>query len=316
MKKPGEKQKYEKLVQRIAPGSRLLRTWPLTGGISAEMTVLELEDPEGRISRRIVRQPSSTVLQNNPDAALNEYKLLKALRRSGLATPMPVEFDQTGPTPYLVLEFIEGKSDFAPQDRPNFAYQLSTQLLKIHNIHRSNHDLAFLPEKSKAVMNRIGIRPYQMDHAFEEGRIREVLETAWPFPHRNADVLLHGDYWPGNVLWRADQLIAVIDWEDACWGDPLYDLAIARLDLLWIFGLEAMTSFTDYYQSGMPIDYTDLPYWDLYAALRFIRLAGSHLDEWAAYFHPYGRRDITASTIRTYYDFFIHQAFERLPTTY
>jgi aminoglycoside phosphotransferase (APT) family kinase protein len=316
MKKPGEKQKYEKLVQRIAPGSRLLRTWPLTGGISAEMTVLELEDPEGRISRRIVRQPSPTVLQNNPDAALNEYKLLKALRRSGLATPMPVEFEQTGPTPYLVLEFIEGKSDFAPQDRPNFAYQLSTQLLKIHKINRSNHELAFLPEQSKAIMNRIGIRPLQIDHTFEEGRIREVLETAWPFPQRNADVLLHGDYWPGNVLWRGDQLIAVIDWEDACWGDPLYDLAIARLDLLWIFGLEAMTSFTDYYQSGMPIDYTDLPYWDLYAALRFIRLAGSHLDEWAAYFHPYGRRDITASTIRTYYDFFIHQAFERLPTTY
>jgi aminoglycoside phosphotransferase (APT) family kinase protein len=244
---------------------------------------------------------------------LMSTKLLNAIRETGVPTPIPVEFDQTGPTPYLVLEFIEGKSDFTPHDKPNFSYQFASQLLKIHKIDRSHQDLAFLTEQSKEIMDRIGVRPLQINHPFEEGRIREVLETALPFPQRNADVLLHGDYWPGNVLWRADQLIAVIDWEDACWGDPLYDLAIARLDLLWIFGLEAMTSFTDYYQSGMPVDYTDLPYWDLYAALRFIRLVGSHLDEWAAYFHPYGRRDITVRTIRTYYDFFIHQAFERLP---
>ena len=35
-------------------------------------------------------------------------------------------------------------------------------------------------------------------------------------PHR----LLHGDYWPGNVLWQQGRLAAVLDWEDAALGGP------------------------------------------------------------------------------------------------
>ena len=54
--------------------------------------------------------------------------------------------------------------------------------------------------------------------AFEQGHDRRVL--------------LHGDYWPGNVIWQDGRLVAVIDWEDACLGDPLADLATARVELL------------------------------------------------------------------------------------
>jgi hypothetical protein len=35
--------KFEQLVKEIVPHSRLLRTWRLNGGISAEMTALEAE---------------------------------------------------------------------------------------------------------------------------------------------------------------------------------------------------------------------------------------------------------------------------------
>jgi aminoglycoside phosphotransferase (APT) family kinase protein len=107
-------------------------------------------------------------------------------------------------------------------------------------------------------------------------------------------------------------LVAVIDWEDAVLGEPLADLAISRLDLLWIFGLEAMNAFTRHYQSLLSLDYTQLPYWDLVAALRLVRLAGANLAEWAAFFPPFGRPDITANTIRASYHFFIAQAFEKL----
>jgi aminoglycoside phosphotransferase (APT) family kinase protein len=37
--------------------------------------------------------------------------------------------------------------------------------------------------------------------------------------------VLHGDYWPGNVLWRDGRLVGVIGWEEAAFGDPLADLA-------------------------------------------------------------------------------------------
>jgi aminoglycoside phosphotransferase (APT) family kinase protein len=125
-------------------------------------------------------------------------------------------------------------------------------------------------------------------------------------------VLLHGDFWPGNVLWREDKLVAVIDWEDAKLGDPLTDLAISRLDIACIYGIDAVRSFTEHYRSVMAIDFTDLPYWDLCAALRFIRLAGPNLAEWAAFYLPYGRHDITERTIREQYRSFVEQALAGL----
>ncbi len=62
----------------------------------------------------------------------------------------------------------------------------------------------------------------------------------------------------------------------------------------------------------MAIDYSNLPYWDLYAALRLVRLAGADLADWAAFFLPFGRGDITEQTIREHYRYFVDQAFEKL----
>ena len=80
--------------------------------------------------------------------------------------------------------------------------------------------------------------------------------------------MLHGDYWPGNVLWRNGRLSAVIDWEDAQFGDPLADVANGRMEIMWLFGIDAMERFTNSYRSLTTIDFTDLPYWDLCTALR------------------------------------------------
>ena len=84
----------------------------------------------------------------------------------------------------------------------------------------------------------------------------------------NPAVLLHGDYWPGNTLWQRGTLVCVIDWEDAVLGDPLADVANARMELTMAFGPTAAADFTDQYRALVPaLDLTALPHWDLYAAL-------------------------------------------------
>jgi aminoglycoside phosphotransferase (APT) family kinase protein len=310
-----EDQKFAQLVQKIAPQSRLLRTWPLKGGISAEMTAFEIERPDGQTSRMIVRRPGEGTFKQNPHAAQDEFKLLQLTQALELATQRPFHLDQSGKIfsgPYLVIEYIEGKPEFAPSNLADLILQLATHLAKIHSVDCSNPDLSFLPNQAKGFAGNFGKRPTKVDTSLDEGRIRDTLEAVWPVPQRNASVLLHGDFWPGNILWQDDKLVAVIDWEDAKLGDPLTDFAISRLDIAWIFGLDAMNSFTHHYKSMMAIDYSNLPYWDLGAALRLVRLAGSNLAEWAAFFPPFGRPDITEQTMRENYSFFITQAFEKL----
>jgi aminoglycoside phosphotransferase (APT) family kinase protein len=309
-----ERHKFEQLVQKIAPQSRMLRTWPLKGGISAAMTALEIERPDGRTSRMIVRRPGDATLRRNPHAAQDEFKLLQLTHTLGLATQTPYYLDQSGeifPTPYLVVEYIEGQPEFAPAHAADFTLQLATHLAKIHSVDRSRHDLSFLPEQAGGCAETFK-PPATGATSLEQGRIREALTAAWPLARRNAPTLLHGDYWPGNLLWRGDTLVAVIDWEDATLGDPLIDFAISRLDILWIFGTDALNSFTDHYRSMMAIDYADLPYWDLCAALRLARLAGADLAGWVAFFPPFGRHDITEQTLREHYRYFVGQALEKL----
>ncbi len=85
----------------------------------------------------------------------------------------------------------------------------------------------------------------------------------------NRPVVLHGDYWPGNALWRDGRLVAIVDWEDAMFGDPLADLSVARQELWWFFGPVAAREFTARYHALRPAaDLTALPLWDLRAALR------------------------------------------------
>ena len=310
--------RFEQIIREIAPQGRLLRTWQLKGGISARMTVLEIEGPDSQTRKMIVRQHGARDLERNPHIAADEFKLLRILQSAGLAVPAPYHLDQSGQifsTPYLVLEYIEGRPEFAPSDLADCILQLATHLAKIHRVDCSKLDLSFLPEQTSGCSENLGKRPSRVDESLGEGRIRDALASVWPLPRQNPSVLLHGGFWPGNTLWQDDKLVAVIDWEDARLGDPLTDFANSRQEIVWIFGIEAMNSFTRYYRSMMDVDCTNLPYWDLCAALRLIRLADSNLAGLAAFFAPFGRSDITEQTIRENHSFFVNQAFEQLALT-
>lgn len=271
---------YERVVQRVAPRGRLLKSWLLAGGISAEMTALEFEGPAGVVSKVVVRRPGIGTFSQNPNAARDEYRTLLLARALGLSAPAPVDLDLTGQIfahPYLVMEYIEGQLDFTRVHRADFTLQLAAHLARIHGADCSSQEISFLQRPAQEFEQVIGNHPASPDGLLDPGRIREPLASVWPVPRWNEPGLLHGDYWPGNILWRDGQLAAVIDWEDACFGDPLEDFAISRLDILWIFGREAMESFSRYYQFLRAVDIRALPYWDLYAALRLARLVGTDL---------------------------------------
>jgi aminoglycoside phosphotransferase (APT) family kinase protein len=306
MTEPEEAKKFEQLLQRIDPQSKLLRACELKGGASARVTALEVLLSDGHTKKMIVRQHGDMGLkQDRHVAAADEFKLLQTLKSVGLPVPTPYYFDQSGeifPTPCVVTEFIEGHTELAPSNLADFILQLATILARIHSVDCSSLDLSFLREQEKRFTERLEKQPASIDESLNEGAIRDALKSAWPLPMRNKSVLLHGDFWPGNTLWKDSQLVAIIDWEDAKLGDPLADIANGRLEILWAFGIGAMNDFTDHYRSAMrSVDFTDLPYWDLCAALR----AASNISEW-------GLDESTGKRFRERHRLFLTQAFERL----
>ena len=296
--------KFREVVRKIDPGSRLLRAWPLAGGVSAQVTALEIERPDGQTVRMVVRRHGALDLRRNPNVAAAEYTLLQQLHAAGLPTPAPYYLDQTGDilgAPYLVVEYVEGQPEFALAKASDLLVELAAHLARIHRLDGGHLDLSFLPKQADVYAAKLRTRPAQMDDSLEEGRIRDFLAPTWPWPQRNPTVLLHGDFWPGNALWRERRLVAIVDWEDASTGDPLEDLANSRLEMLWAFGSDGMHQFTRHYQAQMPIDYTCLPYWDLCAALR----PAFRLADWA-------RDAAEENTMRERHHWFVAQAFKQL----
>jgi aminoglycoside phosphotransferase (APT) family kinase protein len=256
----------EKLAQKIDPQSKFLRAWPLTGGVSAQVMAIEIARADGQTQKMIARRHGDADFENNPGVAADELKLMQILKDAGVAVPAPLYLDDSGDIfdrPAIVIEFIDGKTEFSPTNLDDMMRQMAVSLVKIHCVDCAYLD--FLPQHTFEALSE------NFDDSFDVRRIREILESA---PRGNPHGLLHGDFWPGNVLWRDGQLAAVIDWEDAALGDPLIDLANGRLEILWALGAEAMENFTRQYQAANAIDLSGLPYWDLRVALRNVEKIG------------------------------------------
>lgn len=227
----------------------------------------------------MLRQYGPANLAADPHVALTEYRLLELLHRAGLPVPRPYCADEWGailPGPWLLNAYIDGQTSTDAAGLAAFAAAgteftglLAQALADLHGTGLRAADVPFLADAGTVVSRRLAAAPEWSDDALSEPDVRAALTAHWPPPQLNRPVILHGDYWPGNVLWRDERLAGIIDWEDAMFGDPLADLAVARQELWWFFGPDTARSFTGEYLTLRPdVDAGALPVWDLWAALR------------------------------------------------
>ena len=298
-----EYRRFEKLVHRFDPHARLKRHHSLPGGYSADVTVLELETGNGTRRKLIHRLHGPVDLRQNPNVASHEYRVLQLTHAAGLATPEPVYLDVTDPlfpTPSLVVTYVEGVTDLKPEDPADYVTQMAGELARIHRMDTAGRDLDFLLKLEDDCTEALGRQRDPDVVSTDERELLELLEPCWPLPRDNTPVVLHGDYWPGNTLWKDGRLTAIIDWEDARRGDPLFDVSNARFEILMLFGPEIMNAFTRRYESLNPVDFGCLPWWDLYTALRVVNKLG---------FLATAERDETL--IRSDHRWFVEQARSR-----
>jgi aminoglycoside phosphotransferase (APT) family kinase protein len=80
----------------------------------------------------------------------------------------------------------------------------------------------------------------------------------------------------GNLLWRDGHLAGLLDWEDACLGDPMAELAAARCDLHSRFSVGAANALAEAYAALAPVDRARLAWWDLYMPTAQL----TYMDSW------------------------------------
>lgn len=281
------------------PDAKLLNAWPLDGGISAQMTAFEIQTAQ-TTQKLIARQPCNYKFNKDPDAAKHEFLLLQKLHEKGLPVQKPIFVEDNTVKPFFVVEYVEGVPNLNPINKEDYIRQHAETLVRIHQTKFDDLDDNLLEVQTRGYGNR----PEKPNDRLRETEIRDTLESVSPRIQSNPKILRHGDYWPGNVLWQGDKLSAVIDWEECRIGEALSDLAIARLDVLWVLDLDAMHHFTEVYQAKMNLNLGDLPYWDLCASLRPIQV----MDHFVTAYPKLGRPDITVQTLERDHQLFVGQA--------
>lgn len=299
---PGPEQ-LRLLLSAVVPDLQLVNGRPLEGGVSATTTLIEAKSAGGQSLRLVLRQYDPPAADAKPATAASDYRLLAALHAAGLRVPRPRLADDSGtilPAPCLLTQWIDGTPVTRPPAPDGFSRELATALAELHNTSAPLAEVPFLPDIRQVAANKLGTTPQRQDESVSEAAIRAALAGSWPPRLANPSRLLHGDYWPGNTLWRDGKLVAVVDWEHAAVGDPLADLGNIRLELAMAFGTGIVDDFTAEYRALMPdLDVSALPLWDLYAALRPAGqmtgwgLPSADLDQFLA-----GHRDFTRAALR------------------
>ena len=230
------KEKIIKLSDSLINYGEIINVSELSGGFSTDVFLLELTKSEN-ISKLVLRMEAGLPSENS---AKTEYKLLECLKETTIPSAVPVYLDSSGSLlgkPFFISSYIEGSQNLGSKDDAFFIEIIANQLKNIHMVNTDN--LPKLPLRVDPLEGLLDYLP-KKDNWIE---IREYIKEL-SFEKYNADFkLLHGDFWPGNLLWKSDNIVGVVDWDYAAIGDPLYDLAVSCLMFRYLYGQQDMESF-------------------------------------------------------------------------
>jgi aminoglycoside phosphotransferase (APT) family kinase protein len=263
------------LLEILAPNSSGFSIHELSGSYSNHTHLVKIEFADKAPQQIVLRRYNETV-GGYEEKAKREYKALELIHQHAVFAPKPLYIDENGQllgSSGIVTEFVTGKQIEPPTDASKWGQKAKETATMLAQIHAIPYDDA--------------IKPYLMDDTIEgawfikSGEIPDYMradldgEMVWhmvhdllPKRHRVKSVFSHTDYWSGNILWHEGEISAVVDWEEAAYGDPAYDVAYCRMEY-YLEGLDdAAEEFLRVYQQQTNRPLKNLGLWELAASVR------------------------------------------------
>jgi len=249
----------------------------LEGGQHADTWRVDTEDP-----------PLSVVIREFPradPAAGREQLVLRAIDGLGGLAPTLLAGDLDGrwsKHPTSLISWLDGKLDITPSDPERWARELGRALAVVHSMPAER--LVGLPSVFEA-----GAGPAGLD-----GPLAPGVRSRWSQIVGAPEVLTHGDYWSGNVVWRDRTLTGIVDWSGGARGPRGLDLGWCRLDLVLLFDERIADVFRAAYEAATGQVSLDVVLWDRWAVARSHEI----VETWGPNYAPLGRGDLDRHELR------------------
>ena len=194
---------------------------------------------------------------------------LEVAERHGLPAPRLIDADLAGDVagvPSTVETVVPGTSDWPAPTTVERLRVAGAALARIHAVAMAPQEhLPFRPRP-------IAVDDFAADRRNDRMPTTPLLQAAdeliaaYGVPP-NQHVYVHGDVWPGNLIWNGDDVAALIDWKTAGVGAPGVDLSELRKQVAITFDPEAPAHVLDGWQRAAGTTANDVAFWDVVAAL-------------------------------------------------
>tara|TARA_Y100000813_G_C24136388_1_gene340145 strand:+ start:57 stop:908 length:852 start_codon:yes stop_codon:yes gene_type:complete len=255
-------------VEGLLPHVKYKSSRILEGGVSSEVFLIAVESKKGE-EKIVLRTEGGPPAENS---IKTEYLLLEKLHQTKVPCAKPIHLDNSKEIldkDFMLMTYLEGTIEIPKIKNFGFLNKMVGILKNIHNV--DTKILPTLPCRFDPT--------YDLFEFLPNARINKELKAilkGYDTSYSGKPVLLHGDFWPGNILWTKDEISGVLDWEYAAIGDPVSDLAVASLELKYDYGKRGVDRFLDLYSKNFSIDQSRFSLWLIYVSASTLFF----IDEW------------------------------------
>lgn len=271
-----------------AAGGRLTQAVRIAGGgrkqawlVDVDVDVAQHETQAGGTTELYLRwDPTEAAERGDVWTVRREAEIYRALHGTNLPVAQFVALHPTAAA--MLLTRLSGAARFSQlrdeAERNDVAADFIAHLAALHQL--DPRQLGLLsPERTVELPELVREQLAELDAIieFRGGPVIPVLRLALDWLRDNVPaatgpiVLVHGDSGPGNFLFEAGRVSAIVDWELAHLGDPMDDIAWVMLRSLQDPFTDLETRFGEYQRaSGIDLDMTRIRYYRVLAEAKIL----------------------------------------------